>query len=154
MAHHIAHWDAVCLQVLGPIGVPTATSTLVPRPTRTPLPGEPTASPGPGTREARAAVVLADLLATATALADRPPPVLITRPTTASATAARVIEEDVDGVAGALRKNLGLVFLGLGALAGALLLSAAKSGSASTVLPPPAPPTASPPDEGSGQGGV
>lgn len=124
-AHHVAHWDGACLRVLGPAGQPTATATFVPRPTRTLRPGEPTASPGPGTREAQAAMQLAELLATASARAVPPLAFIVTRVATPAATPVPVRDE-AGNMRGALERNVGLLFLGLGALVGGLLLSAVK----------------------------
>ncbi len=126
LAHHVAHWDAACLRVLGPVGQPTASPTFAPRPTRTPRPGEPTPSPGPGTREADAAVPLAELLAIASARAASPVAFRVTPADAPPAATLAPPQQETDGLRGALARNMGLVFLGLGALVGGLLLSAAK----------------------------
>jgi hypothetical protein len=123
LAHHEARWDSACLAVIGAAGEPTPSPTPRPRPSNTSDPDAPTATVLPGTREAMAAARLRELLGTVTAGAiDGEPAPADARPTGRPTPTATPPPE----LGGGLTSNVGLVFLGIGALLGGLLLSGGR----------------------------
>jgi hypothetical protein len=142
LAHNVSRWDSLCLRVLGPIGEPTATSTRLPWPSRTPRPEDhaeahtPTVTAAPGTQVALELGLKLDLLAESTAAAaDAPTEPALSLPERVATRAAQDApsplptpwpeEEDEATIlefGSGIVESLGLVVLALAALVAGLVV--------------------------------